>query len=77
LNHRRRVKELEELPASIEKMEAEQRALAEAMNDPVFFKQDAASTSLHQQKIATLTKQLERTYARWEELTELEAQSSR
>ncbi len=71
------VKELEELPASIEKMEAEQRALAEAMNDPVFFKQDAASTSLHQQKIATLTKQLERTYARWEELTELEAQSSR
>ena len=63
-------RELEQLPALIEKLETEQAALGERMSDPAFFKQAAAEISKTQQRLDTITQELETAFSRWAELDE-------
>lgn len=61
-------KELQELPARIETLEAEQHELSVAMSDPDLYReggQKAAGLTARADEVATLLKGL---YARWEEL---------
>ncbi|MEO7066012.1 MAG: ATP-binding cassette domain-containing protein [Rhodanobacter sp.] len=61
-------RELEQLPKTIEKLETEMAAHVEAMNDPVFFKQESAAITRANEAIAALQTKLDTTYARWSEL---------
>ena len=60
-------KELKELPALLEKLETELKQLHETMADPAFYKKgsEVAATGT---KAAELKKQLDKFYARWQEL---------
>ena len=72
----REQKEFDELPARIETLEAEQRAVAAAIADPLFYKTgaDAIKDSLaRQEKIAA---DLAVMYARWDELDARTSRSS-
>ena len=64
-------RELDQLPATIEKLEAEQAALHAQMADAGFYRQAADAISAAQNRLAELETQLAATYARWEALEEL------
>ncbi|MES2491297.1 MAG: ATP-binding cassette domain-containing protein [Pseudomonadota bacterium] len=64
-------RELDALPKKIEKLEAEQTKLSEQVNTPGFFQKDKAKAIEVQQKLATVTAELNTVYARWEELEAL------
>jgi ATP-binding cassette subfamily F protein uup len=64
------LRELEQAPARIEALEAEQSELGERLNEPAFHQSDAALQARVYARIAELTHELEAAYARW---TELEA----
>ena len=64
----REQRELDQLPARIEALETELEALGAAMNEPAFYQQDSAMIVAHQQRLAEAQAELERAYARWEEL---------
>ena len=64
----REQKELEELPATLERLEAEQEALQTAMADPGYFKQSPETLAADGQRMKDLAEQLATAYARWEEL---------
>ncbi len=64
----REARELEALPGRIEALEAQVQVQTLAMNDPGFFQQDSAAIIAHQEAIAAVQLELERCYARWEEL---------
>lgn len=68
--HERR--ELEELPATIERLEQEQAELHQAMTDPEFFRQDSEQIAEATARVEKIGQQLADQYARWEELSELE-----
>ncbi len=61
-------RELEQLPAHIEQLEADIAARGEAMNDPAFFQQDSAAIVKANEALAKLQQELETAYARWAEL---------
>ncbi|MFC3650183.1 ATP-binding cassette domain-containing protein [Dyella humi] len=61
-------RELEQLPARIEQLEADVAARAEAMNDPSFYQQDNAAIQRANDAMAKAQAELESAYARWSEL---------
>jgi len=61
-------RELEQLPARIEALEADIAARSDAMNDPAFYQQDSAAILAANQQLAGLQAQLDAAYARWSEL---------
>ena len=61
-------RELEQLPARIEALEADISARTEAMNDPDFFRQDNAAVMKANEALAALQRDLDAAYARWSEL---------
>ena len=64
----REARELEALPGRIEALEAQVQAQTLMMGDPSFFQKDSAAIIAHQEAIAAMQVDLERCYARWEEL---------
>ncbi|MDA3913790.1 ATP-binding cassette domain-containing protein [Oleiagrimonas sp.] len=61
-------RELDQLPARIEKLETDIAARTVAMNAPDFFQQDSDAIVAANEKLAALQAELETAYARWAEL---------
>lgn len=61
-------RELDTLPADIEKLEERVSELQDRVNDPDFFKQDATATAPLLEQLADTENELSRKYARWDEL---------
>ena len=61
-------RELEQLPAIIEKLEAENAALTGQINAPEFYRQARQDVSAVLQQLEKTTRQLEQAYQRWDEL---------
>ena len=61
-------RELELLPARIEKLESDIAARAEAMNDPAFFRQEPTAITRANEALAALQAELDAAYQRWSEL---------
>jgi len=61
-------RELEQLPARIEKLEADVAARTQAMHDPAFYKQDAAAIAAAGAAMTALQAELDAAYARWQAL---------
>ncbi|UAA37143.1 ABC transporter ATP-binding protein [Paraneptunicella aestuarii] len=60
--------ELEQLPATIERLEEQVEEFQNTVNAPDFFKQDPTTSNDMLQKLSELQAQLEQAYARWDEL---------
>jgi ATP-binding cassette subfamily F protein uup len=69
LNRERR--ELEELPALIEKLEAEQAELAAKLQDSGLYQKQPQQVAGLERQLAGLDERIQKTYARWEELEAL------
>jgi ABC transport system ATP-binding/permease protein len=69
-------RELEQLPARIEALEQRLATLAEAMNDPGFYRRDSAGMAAHHAEVAEAQGALEAAYARWEALETAETQGA-
>lgn len=61
-------RELDQLPALIEKLETEQTALLTQIGDPGFYQQEATVITAAQTRMAALESELATAYARWETL---------
>lgn len=61
-------RELEALPGRIEALEAEQQTLEECVSRSDFYQQDGAAIAETMARLSALRAELERAYARWEEL---------
>jgi ABC transport system ATP-binding/permease protein len=61
-------RELEMLPALIEKLETEQEALVAKIGDPGFYQQEANVITAAQARMTAVEEELLKAYARWEEL---------
>ena len=61
-------RELEQLPAKVESLEADIEALGKTMNDPDFFKQSPEKIAEATARAQRLQDELSAAYARWEEL---------
>ncbi|QNN45809.1 ATP-binding cassette domain-containing protein [Thermomonas brevis] len=61
-------RELEQLPGRIEQLETDIAARTEAMQDAAFYAQDAAAQQRANAELAALQAELDKAYARWEEL---------
>ncbi len=61
-------RELEQLPARIETLEADLAALTARMNDPAFYQRDGAAIAAHNAEVARVQAELDAAYARWEAL---------
>jgi ATP-binding cassette subfamily F protein uup len=61
-------RELEALPARIEALESEQRALGEHIAGPEFYKAGAETIKASLARVEELQRELTRVYARWDEL---------
>ena len=61
-------RELEQLPAQVETLEADIAALGRAMNEPAFFRQDAETVARESARAQALQDELDAAYRRWEEL---------
>ncbi len=61
-------RELEQLPARIEALEADIAGRTGAMNDPAYYQQDPASLQRANEQLAALQQELELAYQRWAEL---------
>ncbi|PTX99733.1 ABC transporter ATP-binding protein [Verrucomicrobia bacterium LW23] len=72
LNRERR--ELEELPGTIEKLEAEHVALGAKLWDPEVYQKQPDKVPQMKAELETLSGKIETAYARWEELEELRKQ---
>jgi ABC transport system ATP-binding/permease protein len=66
LNRERR--ELEEMPAKIEKLEAEQTAVSAKLWDPSLYQNSPEQVAVLKEELATIQKNIQQGYARWEEL---------
>jgi ATP-binding cassette subfamily F protein uup len=67
LSYRER-REFEELPARIEALEAEQRALGGTIADPEFYKEPAAAIAAALERSERIERELGGLYARWDVL---------
>ena len=70
-------RELEELPAKIEALEAEEATLTEKLSDVDYHKRPVSEIKADKERIDALPGLIEAAYARWEELTEKAEQSDR
>lgn len=61
-------RELEEMPARIEKLEAEQKELGTRLADPIFYARPAAETRPVMDRVGVIEEELAQLYARWEAL---------
>jgi ATP-binding cassette subfamily F protein uup len=61
-------RELELLPAKIEQLETDIAARSAAMQDPAFYRQDAAAQQRANAELAAQQAELDAAYARWEAL---------
>jgi len=61
-------RELEQLPARIEALEAKLAELTEAMNDPGFYQRGSDGITVHNAALATTQGELDAAYSRWAEL---------
>jgi len=61
-------RELEQLPARIEQLEADIASRTAAMTEPAFFQQDSAAIVQANEALAAAQAELDAAYARWEEL---------
>ena len=61
-------RELEQLPARIETLEARLAELTEQMNQPAFYQRDSAAINAHNAELAKTQAELDHAYARWAEL---------
>ncbi len=66
-------RELEQLPGEVEALEARMAELTERMNDPEFFRQEAEAITSVTGEVEALQAELDRAYARWEELESRQA----
>ena len=64
----REARELEQLPARIETLEARMADLTAAMNEPAFYQRDGAAIAAHNAQVAETQVELDAAYARWEAL---------
>jgi len=64
----REARELEELPARIEKLESRIAALTAEMNAPAFYQRDGAGIAAHGAQMTQTQAELDAAYARWEAL---------
>ena len=64
----REAKELEELPARIEALEAEVAQLTDRLADPAFYQQDGLAIAAHNAALAAAQSALDAAYVRWEAL---------
>ena len=64
-------RELEQLPARIEQLEAEQAELQAAIADPGFYQQDGERIAEIMYRVKQLEEKLQDVYARWEQLESL------
>ncbi len=62
---------LRSLPLLIEKLEAEQEALAETMNDPSYYADKANEPKVDAERLEVLQKRIMEAYEEWEQLDEL------
>jgi ATP-binding cassette subfamily F protein uup len=62
------VRELEQLPALIERFENEQAALFETLADPSFYRSEGNAVAVTRARLAEVENELARAYGRWEEL---------
>lgn len=65
-------KELAELPARIEAMEAEQHRLSQEMADPAFYQRDSSEITDASSRLKELDDELNQAYKRWEEIESLD-----
>jgi ATP-binding cassette subfamily F protein uup len=61
-------RELDALPATIQKLEAEQATLAAAIADPELFRRNLAEANAAVVRLQAVEKELEAAFARWEAL---------
>ena len=61
-------RELDKLPADIERLETESSAISEQMNQPDFYQAERSVTAAIEKNLATVQEQLNHCYHRWEEL---------
>jgi ABC transport system ATP-binding/permease protein len=61
-------REFEELPTRIEALEAEQRELGAAIEDPLFYKEPAATITTTLERVQAIERELTELYARWDAL---------
>jgi ABC transport system ATP-binding/permease protein len=66
-------RELELLPGEVEELEMRMAELTERMNDPEFFRQDAEAITRLTGEVESVQAELDRAYARWEELESQQA----
>ena len=64
----RETRELEELPKKIDALESEQKALYEAMADPVFYQSEKNEIARVKARLETVEQEIEAAFLRWEEL---------
>jgi len=67
LSYRER-REFEEIPLRIEALETEQRELGAAIEDPLFYKQPAATITATLERVQGIERELTELYARWDAL---------
>ena len=65
---------LRNLPVLIEKLEAEQEALGEAMNDPAYYGDNSNDPARDAERLEDLQKRITEAYEEWEKLDELAGQ---
>jgi ATP-binding cassette subfamily F protein uup len=61
-------RELDKLPAEIERLETEIGAISEQMNKPDFYQAERSVTAATEKNLATVQEQLNHCYQRWEQL---------
>ncbi len=61
-------RELEQLPAQLESLEADIERIGKLMNDPAFYQQPSEEIARVSQQATQLQQQLDQAYQRWEEL---------
>ena len=64
-------RELEQLPARLEQLEATIAAMHEFMGTAEFYQQDSATITAKQAEVETLEAELEQAFVRWEELEQM------
>ncbi|HLS27079.1 MAG TPA: ATP-binding cassette domain-containing protein, partial [Opitutales bacterium] len=72
----RELRELENLPAQIEKLEQRQKQIAEELADPALYQEGAEGLTEKQSELEEIENELAAAFDRWEELETLQAELS-